>query len=123
VRHALLALVVVVATACAATSTAPPAIRVRDLAGTWQGRLAMQAGNAAASLTIKDDGTYAGTMHFERDERLFTGAIVEARPGRLRYLGSHGDGAVVVRPQTVPATMLRFVPDGGGGGGSFTRVQ
>lgn len=122
-RYARLALVVIMATACAVTSTAPPAVRVRDLAGTWHGRLAVHPGNAAASLTIKEDGTYAGTMHFERDERLFTGAIVEARPGRLRYLGSHGDGAVAVRPETGPATTLRFVPDGGGGGGSFTRVQ
>jgi hypothetical protein len=94
----------------------------RDLAGSWHGRFAARAANATTSLTLKDDGTYAGTMHLEAGDRPFTGAIVMARPGRLRYHGTTGDGTVVLKPSSGPPAALRFVPDGGGGGGVFTRV-
>ena len=108
---------------CASTPAPEPGPSVRELAGPWRGRLAVADANATASLAIKEDGGYAGTMHLEVGDRPFTGAIVMARPGRLRYHGTNGDGTVVVTPRTATPAALRFVPDGGGGGGSFTRAQ
>jgi hypothetical protein len=116
----LLALLAAASAGCAtvAPATVPS---VRDLAGAWYGRLAIGPANAPATLTIRDDGVYAGALHLEgADDRPFGGTIVMARPGRLRYLGTHGDGMVLVREAGGAAT-LRFVPDGGGGGGAFTR--
>jgi hypothetical protein len=118
-----LALAVVVLAGCAKAPPVHPGPSVRELAGTWRGRLAVGAANAAATLTIKEDGLYAGMLHLEGGDRPFTGTIVAARPGRLRYHGSNGDGSVVVTPPTGPPATLHFVPDGGGGGGSLARVE
>ena len=84
--------------------------------------MASPLANATATMTVKDDGSYVGALHFDGGEdRPFTGAIAVIRPGRLRYQGSHGNGIVAVdRGRDVT---LRFVPDGGGGGGAFTRAR
>lgn len=117
------ALVVLMLVGCAKPPPLNPGPSVRELAGTWRGRLAVGGANAAATLSIKEDGVYAGALHLAGGDRPFTGAIVLARPGRLRYHGSNGDGAVVVTPMTGPAATLHFVPDGGGGGGSLARAE
>lgn len=119
--RAFLGVILMVAAGCS-TAAGPASVpNLRDLAGAWHGRLAGPIGNAAASLAINDDGTYAGTMHFGGGDRPFTGTIVLTSHGRFRYLGTLGDGSLDVTPPHGPAAALRFVPDGGGGGGSFTR--
>jgi hypothetical protein len=120
-RLAVLLATVMVA-GCALASTQAPAT-VRELAGAWQGRMVLQLANATATLTIKDDGTYRGALHLAGGEdRPFSGAIVIVRPGRARYQGSHGNGFVMLAERDGEVT-LRFVPDGGGGGGAFTRAR
>ena len=118
-----LMLAVVALAGCTKAPRVHPGPDVRELAGTWRGRLAVGAANAAATVAIKEDGVYAGALHLEGGDRPFTGAIVAARPGRLRYHGSHGDGSIVVTPPNGPPATLHFVPDGGGGGGSLARVE
>lgn len=118
----LLALVLALTAGCSVAPARDALPTLRDPTGTWRGRLAVPAANAATSLTINQDGSYAGTMHLERGDRPFTGAIVITAQGRLRYHGTFGDGSVQANPANGAATALRFVPDGGGGG-SFTRVQ
>jgi hypothetical protein len=120
-KRLAIALLVVVLTGCSTPPPLHPGPSVRELAGTWRGRLAIGAANGVATLAIKEDGTYAGMLHLEGGDRPFSGAIVQARPGRLRYLGTNGDGTVVVTPPNQPAATLHFVPDGGGGGGSLAR--
>ena len=117
------ALIVAVLAGCASPPPLHPGPSVRELAGTWRGRLAVGGANAAATLMITEDGAYTGTLHLEGGDRPFTGAIVVARPGRLRYHGTNGDGSVVVTPPNQPADTLHFVPDGGGGGGALTRAE
>jgi hypothetical protein len=120
-RLAVLLATVIVA-GCSLASTQSPAT-VREIAGVWQGRLALQLANATATMTIKDDGAYRGALHLEGGEdRPFTGAIVIVRPGHMRYQGSHGNGFVMLAERDGEVT-LRFVPDGGGGGGAFTRAR
>jgi hypothetical protein len=108
---------------CATSPVRHPGPEVRELAGTWRGRLAIGGANAVATLTIAEDGAYAGALHLEAGDRPFSGTIVVARPGRLRYLGTHGDGSVFVTPPGGPPATLQLVPDGGGGGGSLARGQ
>jgi hypothetical protein len=120
-RLAVLLATVMVA-GCSLASTPQP-VTVRELAGAWQGRLALQLANATATMTIKDDGTYRGALHLAGGEdRPFNGAIVVVRPGRMRYQSSHGNGFVMLAERGGEVT-LRFVPDGGGGGGAFTRAR
>jgi hypothetical protein len=119
---AVIALVIAV-TGCALVSSQEPVANVRELAGPWRGRLATQLANAAATMTVDETGAYTGALHAEGGEdRPFQGAIVVVRPGRLRYQGSHGNGIVMVTSRD-GVTELRFVPDGGGGGGAFTRAR
>lgn len=119
IRLALLALLL---GGCSLVAS-PDVVAVRELAGAWRGRLALQQSNATATMTVKDDGGYQGALHLEGGEdRAFNGAIVIVRPGRLRYQGSHGNGMVIIVSQGAEMT-LRFVPDGGGGGGAFTRAR
>ena len=107
---------------CALASTQTPAT-ARELAGPWRGRMALEPANAIATLTIKDDGTYRGALHLAGGEdRPFSGAIVIVGRGRVRYQGSHGNGSVTLAERDGEIT-LRFVPDGGGGGGVFTRAR
>jgi hypothetical protein len=44
--------------------------------------------------------------------------MVAVAPGRIRYQGTNGNGAVILREQHGRG-LLRFVPDGGGAGGTF----
>jgi hypothetical protein len=118
--------VVLLALALAGCTPPPrvhPGVSVRELAGTWQGRLATDGANAAATVAIREDGAYTGTLHLEGGDRPFTGAIVMVPPGQLRFHGTYGDGTVVVTPRTGPPVAVHFVPDGGGGGGSLSRVR
>ena len=118
-----IALVALLLVSCTPTPPLNPGPTVRELAGTWRGRLAFGGANAMATLLVKEDGTYTGTLHLEGGDRPFTGAIVTADPGRLRYRGTNGDGSIVVTPRQRPPTGLHFVPDGGGGGGSLARGE
>ena len=116
------ALALVLLAGCAQVSRQHPVADVHELTGAWRGRLALQLANAAATMTIKENGTYQGALHLEGGEdRPFNGAIIVLRPGRVRYQGSHGNGIVVLTTHG-DETTLRFVPDGGGGGGAFTRA-
>jgi hypothetical protein len=115
-------LVTIVVAGCSLVATQSPAT-LREIAGTWQGRMALEPANASATLTIRDDGTYQGALHLAGGEdRPFSGAIVVVRPGRVRYHGSHGNGLIVLVERDGQVA-LRFVPDGGGGGGAFTRAR
>ena len=118
--RALVAGLAVLATAgCATTSRVAT---LGDLVGTWEGRFALRLANAAATMEINAEGAYRGAVHTEAGERSFSGAIVRLPTGRLRYQGTHGNGIVMMSTSASGPT-LRFVPDGGSGGGSFTRVQ
>ena len=122
-RLALVLAAAVMLTGCSAVSRQHPVASVQELAGDWHGRLALQLANATATLTIKENGAYQGALHLDGGEdRPFNGAIIVVRPGRVRYQGSHGNGIVVLVRRGDEST-LRFVPDGGGGGGAFTRVR
>jgi len=122
-RLALVLGAVVILTSCSDVSRQHPVASVQELAGDWHGRLALQLANAAATLTIKANGAYQGALHLDGGEdRPFNGSITVIRPGRVRYQGSHGNGIVVLVRRGEEST-LRFVPDGGGGGGAFTRVR
>jgi hypothetical protein len=122
-RTLLVLAVAIAAAACSLLSSPESVADVRELAGPWRGRLATQIANAAATMTIDEMGAYTGALHVEGGEdRPFAGAIVVVRPGRLRYQGSHGNGLVMLTRRD-DRTMLRFVPDGGGGGGTFTRAR
>ena len=107
---------------CTLAATQSPAT-VREIAGAWRGRMAVGQANATATLTINENGTYRGALHLEGGEdQPFSGAIVVLRPGRVRYQGSHGNGLVTLVERDGQIA-LRFVPDGGGGGGAFTRAR
>jgi len=99
-------------TACAA-ATAVPFKEPSELAGTWRGLLTGRSGRATASLAIKGDGSFTGTMYLDGGDKDFGGAITMVRPGYALYRGSEGVGSVVLREQGGTRT-LRLQPDGGG---------
>ena len=66
--------------ACA-TAPAIPFTEPRDLAGAWRGRMTGRSGHATASLTIKEDGSFAGTMYLDGEHTDFSGAITMVRRG------------------------------------------
>jgi len=109
------------AAACA-TATAIPFDETRALAGTWRGRLTGRSGSGIASLTIKEDGSFAGTMYLDGEDRDFSGAIIVVRPGEARYRSSQGFGSVVLEDR-VSARALVFRPDGGGVASVFAQVR
>ena len=115
------ALLLAVMVACA-TAPVMPFSEPRELAGAWRGRMTGRSGSAIASLTIKDDGSFTGTMYLDGEDKDFSGAITMVRPGQALYRGSQGFGAVVLEQQGGPRT-LRFQPDGGGVASLFTPVQ
>ena len=114
-------LVAALATGCALVTgcaSSAPLRDVRQVAGSWQGRVSNILGHAPARITINDDGTYDGTMYLDAGERRFAGAIVVLGDHRARYMGTAGGGSV--RLEGRDGKTLRFVQDGGGGGASFT---
>jgi hypothetical protein len=105
--------VVVAVTGCA-TAAIVPFTKTGELAGTWQGVTTGRSGRAFASLVVKEDGTFMGTMHLDGGEdQEFSGIITVVRPGQARYRGSEGFGDVVLLEQGGTRS-LRFQPDGGG---------
>jgi hypothetical protein len=85
-----------------------------ELAGTWQGVTTGRSGRAIASLTIKEDGSFTGTMYLDGgDDQDFTGVITVIRPGQALYRSSESFGRVVLVEQA-GSRSLRFQPDGGG---------
>lgn len=110
-RAGVLLLVAATLAGCARLSPS-----VDTLAGDWLGRIATARGHTAARLTVGADGRYVGTAFFDGDDRPLHGAIVALPDGRLRYVGSEGDGDV-----TVNGDALRLRGDDGATGGLFTR--
>jgi len=109
----LVPLVVVATLAGCAT----PSPNLGTLAGDWHGRISTPSGHTAARLTVGADGRYTGTAFFDGGvDRPLYGAIVVLPNGRLRYLGSEGDGDVSVRGDA-----LRLRGDDGATGGVFRR--
>jgi hypothetical protein len=109
----------------AACASMPPVVafeRPADLAGTWRGRLVGRSGHAVTSLTIKADGSFAGTMYLDGEDKDINGAISMVRPGYALYRGNQGFGSVVLHEES-GKRMLRFQPDGGGVASVFTAVQ
>lgn len=107
-----------------ACATAPviPFGEPREVAGAWRGRMTGRSGSAIASLTIKDDGSFTGTMYLDGEDKDFSGAITMVRPGQALYRGSQGFGTVVLEEGGGTRT-LRFVPDGGGVASVFTSAR
>ena len=103
------------ATLSACASTAPS---VGSLAGEWHGRISTPRGHTAARLTIAPDGRYEGTAYFDGGDRPLHGALVALPDGRLRYVGSEGDGNVTVNEDT-----LRLRGDDGATGARLTRQR
>jgi hypothetical protein len=114
------ALVALLLAGCVAGPGRPPA-GVGDLAGEWRGRWLGSAGHASTALSIAPDGAYRMTMFLDGGDRVATGAVTALPTGRVRYQGAEGNGDVRVESGS-GAPVLRFVPDGGGGGGAFRRV-
>jgi hypothetical protein len=114
---ALLALVAACATAPAIAVNEP-----RELAGAWRGRLTGPSGSAIAALTIKEDGSFAGTMYLDGEDKDFSGAITVVRPGQVRYRSSQGFGRVVLEDQGGTRALI-FRPDGGGVASVFAPVR
>lgn len=96
--------------------TAP--VDVATLAGDWYGRIITTRGHTAAHLTVGADGRYEGTAFFDDLEQALRGAIVTLPSGRLRYVGTEGDGTV-----DVDDGMLRLRGDDGATGGRFERAR
>lgn len=94
----------------------------RELAGAWRGRLTGRSGSAITSLTIKEDGSFTGTMYLDGEDRDWSGAITVLRPGQAFYRSSQGFGRVVLEDRA-GARMLRLQPDGGGVVSVFTPVS
>jgi hypothetical protein len=98
-----------------------PAGGIGDLAGEWRGRWLGPAGHARAALSVKPDGAYRMALFLDGGDRVVSGTVVPLSSGRLRYQDLHGNGEVRVERDGGVRT-LRFVPDGGGGGGAFRRA-
>lgn len=120
-RRALaLGLAAVVLAGCA-TTAGPSAADVGDLAGQWRGRWLGSAGHAVGALFLQPDGAYRATLFLDGGDRVVSGVVTPLPTGRLRYQSGEGNGEVRLESAGgVPA--LRFVPDGGAGGGAFWRV-
>jgi hypothetical protein len=89
------------------------------LAGTWRGRMSGPMGNAPIILTIAEDGTFQGLLFVEPKYKEIRGAISVLGPSNIRYEGNDGNGRVTLREEH-GGRVLRFVPDGGGGGAELT---
>jgi hypothetical protein len=111
-RRASALLLAVVVGGCAPTSA-----NVASLAGEWQGRIVTARGHTAARLLLGADGRYEGTAFFDGADRPLHGMLVALPSGRLRYVGSEGDGTVTLEGET-----LRLRGDDGATGGVFHRT-
>jgi hypothetical protein len=120
--HRLLAAGALLAGAACATGTVVPVAEPRELSGAWRGRMAGRSGHAIASLTVKEDGSFSGTMYLDGEDRDFSGAITLVRPGHAVYRSSQGFGTVVLEERGGDRT-LRFQPDGGGVASVFTPAR
>ena len=121
-RALVVGVVAITMTACVGTTSSSRVGTLQEIAGRWQGRMALPLANAVATMDVKETGVYSGALHTNAGEQPFSGTIVRLPTGRLRYQSTHGNGIVLIIPSP-PTLTLRFVPDGGGGGGSFARVQ
>ena len=92
------------------------------LAGTWRGRMSGPMGNGPAVVTIAEDGSFDGLLFVEPQYRELRGAIMILGPGNIRYDGNTGNGRVTVREER-GQRVLKFVPDGGGGGAELTPAK
>lgn len=113
--------VAAVALAGCAIGAGRPVNDVGALAGEWRGRWLGSAGHAVAALSVKPDGAYRATLFLDGGDRTVAGVVTPLPSGRLRYQSADGSGEVRVEAAD-GAPALRFVPDGGGGGGAFRRV-
>jgi hypothetical protein len=113
-------LVALVLAGCVAAAGSSPA-GVGDLAGEWRGRWLGPTGHAVAALSLKPDGAYRATLFLDGGDRVLAGVVMPLPSGRLRYQGGDGNGEVRVEAAS-GGPALRFVPDGGGGGGTFRRA-
>lgn len=120
--RALVAGAALVALAACAAAPVVPFADPRELAGAWRGRFTGRSGSAIAALTIKDDGSFTGTMYLDGGDQDWSGAITVVRPGQAVYRSSQGFGSVVLEDRG-GARALRFQPDGGGVASIFTPVK
>jgi len=100
-------------------SSAARSAETAALAGTWRGRMSGPMGNAPIIMTIAEDGSFQGLLFVEPRYKEIRGAITVLGPGNIRYDGSQGNGRVTMREER-GQRVLRFVPDGGGGGAELT---
>ena len=108
---------------CAAFAPAPAPSVVTGFAGQWSGWMTIsRLGNGPASMTVRPDGRFDGALRLADGERPFHGALTALASGAVRYGGTFGDGAVTIAGRVDRRTMA-LVPDGGGGGATFARVQ
>jgi hypothetical protein len=85
---------------------------VKDVAGVWRGRILGPLGHGTATLTIREDGGYTGTVYLDGGDREFSGRLTVV--GRqVRYLDAGGTGTVTL-DEHAGRRVLRFVSDGGG---------
>jgi hypothetical protein len=103
-------------------SARAPSVEAAGLVGTWRGRMSGPQGNAPIILTIAEDGTFQGLLFVEPKYKEIKGAISVLSPGNIRYEGNDGNGRVTVREKH-GQRVLRFVRDGGGGGGELTPAK
>ena len=116
------ALIALGALAACATAAAIPFAEPREVAGAWRGRLTGRSGSAIAALTVKDDGSFTGTMYLDGEDQSFGGTITVVRPGQALYRSSQGSGTVTLEAHGGART-LRFQPDGGGVASVFSPAR
>ncbi len=70
-------------------------------------------------LTIDANGGFQGLLFVEPTYKEIRGAISVLSSGNIRYEGTDGNGRVTIHEQR-GERVLRFIPDGGGGGAELT---
>jgi hypothetical protein len=105
-------LVAVVAFALAGCASGVAIRDPQDVAGAWRGRVLGPLGHGFATLTVRADGTYSGTLYLDGGDREFSGQLTVVG-GQVRYLDTSGSGSVTL-DERAGQRVLRFVADGGG---------